>query len=115
LDTLLTSTSLSAGEAQLVALARVTLQDPGLVILDEATSRLDPATETLLSRALDRLLDGRTALIIAHRLSTLARVDQVLILEKGRAVECGERAALAADPRSRLSALLRTGLEEAAS
>jgi ATP-binding cassette, subfamily B, bacterial len=109
---MLTDTSLSAGEAQLVALARVTLKDPGLIILDEASSRLDPATEALLGRALDRLLAGRTALIIAHRLSTLARVDEVLILEHGRVVECGGRAALADDPHSRLSALLSTGLEE---
>jgi ATP-binding cassette subfamily B protein len=112
LDTMLAGASLSAGEAQLVALARVTLKDPGLIVLDEASSRLDPATEALLGEALDRLLAGRTALIIAHRLSTLARVDEVLILEEGRLVECGERAALAADPHSRLSALLSTGLEE---
>jgi ATP-binding cassette subfamily B protein len=112
LDTPLASTTLSAGEAQLVALARVTLKDPSLIILDEASSRLDPATEALLGRALDRLLAGRTALIIAHRLSTLARVDEVLILEKGRVVEQGERRALASDPGSRLSQLLRTGLGE---
>ena len=112
LDTPLSSTTLSAGEAQLVALARVTLKDPSLIILDEASSRLDPATEALLGRALDRLLAGRTALIIAHRLSTLARVDEVLILEEGRVVEQGERRALASDPGSRLSQLLRTGLGE---
>ena len=113
LDTPLSDATLSAGEAQLVALARVYLKDPDLVILDEASSRLDPATESLLGRALDRLLAGRTALIIAHRLSTLERVDEVLILEEGRVVECGERAALVANPRSRLSALLRAGWEEA--
>jgi len=112
LDTPLSDTTLSAGEAQLVALARVYLQDPGLIILDEASSRLDPATEALLGQALDRLLDGRTALIIAHRLSTVERVDDVLILEEGRVVEYGERAALAAAPRSRLSALLSAGVEE---
>jgi ABC-type multidrug transport system fused ATPase/permease subunit len=112
LDTPLSDTTLSAGEAQLVALARVYLKDPGLIILDEASSRLDPATEALLGRALDRLLAGRTALIIAHRLKTLARVDEVLILEEGRVAEYGERALLASDPHSRLSALLRTGLEE---
>jgi ATP-binding cassette subfamily B protein len=111
LDTPLSGATLSAGEAQLVALARVYLKDPGLIVLDEASSRLDPATEALLGHALDRLLAGRTALIIAHRLSTLARVDEILILELGRVVEYGQRAALAADPGSRLSALLRTGLE----
>jgi ABC-type multidrug transport system fused ATPase/permease subunit len=113
LDTLLTDTSLSAGEGQLVALARIYLKDPGLIVLDEASSRLDPATEVLLGRALERLLEGRTALIIAHRLSTLARVDEILILEEGRVVEAGVRAELASDPRSRLSALLHTGLGEA--
>ena len=112
LDTPLSGATLSAGEAQLVALARVYLKDPGLIVLDEASSRLDPATEALLGGALDRLLAGRTALIIAHRLSTLARVDEVLILEQGRVVEYGERRSLSADPGSRLSALLRTGLEE---
>jgi ATP-binding cassette subfamily B protein len=112
LDTPLSEATLSAGEAQLVALARVTLKDPDLIVLDEASSRLDPATESLLSRALDRLVAGRTALIIAHRLSTLARVDEVLILEEGRVVEQGERAVLASNPDSRLSRLLRTGMEE---
>ena len=74
----------SAGEAQLLAFARVLLQDPGLVILDEASSRLDPATERLIERALDRLLAGRTAIIIAHRLNTVARADAIIELEDGR-------------------------------
>jgi ABC-type multidrug transport system fused ATPase/permease subunit len=65
-----------------------------------------------LSRALDRLLAGRTVLIIAHRLSTLARADEVLILDEGRVVEYGVRAELAGNPNSRLSQLLRTGIEE---
>jgi ATP-binding cassette, subfamily B, bacterial len=69
---------LSAGEAQLVALARVFLKDPGLVVLDEASSRLDPATERLLEGALTRLLDGRTGVVIAHRLATVERADRVL-------------------------------------
>jgi len=106
---------LSAGEAQLVAFARLFLRDPGLVVLDEASSRLDPATERLLERAIDRLLrrDGarRTAIVIAHRLATLERADDVLILERGRVVEHGPRAALAADPRSRFGELLALGLE----
>ena len=68
--------------------------------------------DRLLGRALDRLLAGRTALIIAHRLSTLARVDEVLIPEQGRVAECGPRAELERDPGSRLSQLLWTGLEE---
>jgi len=103
---------LSAGQAQLLACARVFLRDPGLVVLDEASSRLDPATERLLERAFDRLLRGRTGIIIAHRLATVQRADQILILERGRVVEFGPRAALAADPGSRLSRLLRAGIEE---
>jgi ATP-binding cassette subfamily B protein len=106
------SAGLSAGQAQLLAFARVFLRDPGLVILDEASSRLDPATEALIERAVDRLLAGRTGVIIAHRLATVERADDILILDAGRVAEWGERAALAADPDSRFSRLLRTGLEE---
>lgn len=115
LDTVLGSAArgLSAGEAQLVALARVFLEDPGLVVLDEASSRLDPHTEALLEAAVGRLLAGRTGIVIAHRLRTVERVDDVLVLDKGRVVEHGERTALAADPSSRFAALLRTGLAEA--
>ena len=103
---------LSAGEAQLVAFTRLFLRDPGLVILDEASSRLDPATERLIERAVDELLAGRTAIVIAHRLETVARVDRVLVMEDGRVAEEGSRAALAADPSSRFARLLRAGLEE---
>ena len=105
--------SLSAGEAQLLALGRVFLADAGLVILDEASSRLDPATEGLLERALDRLLADRTGIIIAHRLGTVRRADEIMILDDGRIVEHGERALLAADPASRFYHLLQVGLEEA--
>jgi ATP-binding cassette subfamily B protein len=114
LDTVLESGGggLSAGEAQLLAFARVFLQDPGLVILDEASSRLDPATEALLERAVDRLLQGRTAILIAHRLGTVQRADEILILEAGRVEERGVRAELARDPDSRFAQLLRTGMEE---
>ena len=114
LDTVLgpTARGLSAGEAQLVALARVFLEDPGLVVLDEASSRLDPHTETLLEHAIDRLLDGRTGIVIAHRLRTIERVDEVLVLDGGRVAEHGDRAALAGDPTSRFASLLRTGLPE---
>ena len=104
--------SLSAGEAQLLAFARVLLKDPGLVILDEASSRLDSATEQLLERAIDRLLRGRTAIIIAHRLATVKRADEIMVLEEGRIQEHGEREALESDPRSRFYDLLRTGLGE---
>jgi len=112
LDTEISTGTLSAGEAQLVALARLYLKDPDLVILDEASSRLDPATETLLGRVLDALLAGRSAVIIAHRLATVERADEILILEGGRAIERGPRLALAADPGSVFSRLLRTGIEE---
>jgi ATP-binding cassette subfamily B protein len=102
---------LSAGEGQLLAFARVFLADPGLVILDEASSRLDQATERAAGRAIDRLLAGRTAIIIAHRISTIERADTVLILDDGRIVEHAPRAALAASPDSRLSRLLRSAAE----
>jgi ATP-binding cassette subfamily B protein len=105
--------NLSAGEAQLLALGRVFLADVGLVILDEASSRLDPATEHLLERALDRLLEGRTAIIIAHRLSTVRRADEIMILERGRIVEHGDRETLALDPNSTFHHLLQVGIEEA--
>jgi ATP-binding cassette subfamily B protein len=114
LDTELASggKGLSAGEAQLLALARVFLQDPGLVILDEASSRLDPATERLIERAMDRLLSAprRTAIVIAHRLRTVQRADEIMVLEEGRLCEHGPRAALADDPTSRFYSLLQTGL-----
>lgn len=104
---------LSAGEAQLLAFTRVFLHNPGLVILDEASSRLDPATEKLLEQAIDRLLAARTGIIIAHRLKTVQRADDILILENGRIVEHGPRVQLAADPTSRFYRLLQTGLQEA--
>lgn len=104
--------SISAGEAQLLAFTRVFLRDPGLVILDEASSRLDPATEQLIERAIDRLLKDRTAIIIAHRLGTIHRTHEIMILEDGHIIEHGHREHLASDPNSRFHALLRTGLEE---
>ncbi len=103
---------LSAGEAQLLAFARVFLTNPGLVILDEASSRLDPATEQRLEAAVGKLLEGRTCIIIAHRLATVQRADRILILDQGRVAEYGDRATLAADPDSRFSRMLKTGLEE---
>ena len=115
LDTRLASggRSLSAGEGQLLAFARVFLRDPGLVILDEASSRLDPATEARIERAMHTLLRGRTGLIIVHRLGTLRRADEIMILDEGRIAEYGDREALARDPSSRFAGLLRTDLEGA--
>ncbi len=104
--------SLSAGEAQLLAFTRVFLKDPGLVILDEASSRLDPVTEHLIEQAIDRLLHGRTAIIVAHRLATVQRADRILILGDGEILEHGDRLALMANPNSRFSQLLRTGMAE---
>jgi ATP-binding cassette subfamily B protein len=107
----MTSGGLSAGEAQLLAFARVFLRDPGLVVLDEASSRLDPVTERHVERAIDALLANRTAIVIAHRLATVDRCDEILMLEDGRVAEYGSRAALASDPGSRFAQLLRIGLE----
>jgi ATP-binding cassette subfamily B protein len=104
--------NVSAGEGQLVAFARVYLKDPGLVVLDEASSRLDPATERLLEGAIGRLLRGRTAIVIAHRLTTVERADEIMVLEGGQVVEHGPRAALAQDPASRFHRLLQAGLQE---
>lgn len=114
LDTLLSTggRGFSAGEAQLLAFTRLLLRNPGLVILDEAASRLDPITEQRLEAAIDRLLRNRTGVIVAHRLHTLQRADDILILENGRIVEYGARVTLAADPTSRFAQLLQGGLEE---
>ena len=95
----------------MLAFARVFLKDPALVILDEASSRLDPATENLLERAVDRLLEQRTGIMIAHRLKTVLRADDIMILEDGCIVEYGQRVALTNDPTSRFFSLLQTGLE----
>ena len=103
----------SGGQAQLLAVARVLLRDPALVILDEASSRLDPATERRLDAAFVRLLANRTAIVIAHRLETVLRADDIMILEHGRCVEWGERAALQADRDTRFAHLLEAGIEEA--
>jgi ABC-type multidrug transport system fused ATPase/permease subunit len=103
---------LSAGEAQLMAFARVFLTDPGLVILDEASSRLDPVTERHIEHAIDKLLESRSAIIVAHRLHTVERADFIMIIDDGQILEFGERAALANNPDSNFSHLLRTGLEE---
>lgn len=105
------SAGLSAGQSQLLAFARVFLADPGLVILDEASSRLDPATELWIERAIDDLLTERTAIIVAHRLATVQRADEIMILENGRIAEHGPRSDLAQDSGSRFYHLLQVGLE----
>jgi len=103
---------LSAGEAQLLALVRLALRNPGLIILDEFTARIDPVTEALLQTAVDRLLAGRTAVIIAHRLTAVERADQILVLEQGEMLEWGPRTELAGDPDSHYSRLRRAGRTE---
>ena len=93
--------SLSAGERQLVALARAYLADPDLLVLDEATSAVDPSTEVRIQRALDSLTRGRTSIAIAHRLSTAQAADEVIVVDAGRIVERGPHTDLVA-PRRRL-------------
>lgn len=90
--------SLSAGERQLVALARAYLADPDLLLLDEATSAVDPATEVRLARALEGVTRGRTAISIAHRLSTAENADEVLVFDAGELVQRGPHASLVAEP-----------------
>jgi ABC-type multidrug transport system fused ATPase/permease subunit len=108
---------LSAGERQLISIARALLADPRILILDEATSNIDRPTEVLIERALDRLLRGRTSVIIAHRLATVRRADEILVLERGNIVQRGtERELLAVDgPFRRLAHTLHDpGLRPAA-
>lgn len=102
---------LSAGESQLIALARVWLTDPDIVVLDEATARVDPETERRLDAAVRELMEGRTTIVIAHRLSTLRQVDDIVVFSAGRITEFGPRAELAADPSTHFHRLLRVGLE----
>src|SRR5204863_8693024 len=101
-----------AGQAQMLAYARILLRDPDLVILDEPSSRLDPATDRLVHAALGRLLEGRTGIIVAHRMATIAYADDILVLEDGPVREHGSRLALAADTTSRFAALLRAETSE---
>jgi ABC-type multidrug transport system fused ATPase/permease subunit len=102
---------LSAGQRQLIALARAVLADPAVLILDEASSSLDAPTERLVQRALRTVLAGRTALIIAHRLSTVAIADRVLVLDEGRVVEDGTPGDLLAAEDGEYAALHRQWLE----
>lgn len=114
LDTILDNggSGLSSGEAQLLAFVRVFLKNPKLVILDEATSKLDPITEGLIDRALNKLLEDRTCIIIAHRLGTVGRASNILILEEGKVLEYGNRKELCKDKSSKFYNLLQKGMEE---
>jgi ABC-type multidrug transport system fused ATPase/permease subunit len=88
--------NLSMGQRQIVALARVLLQDPAIVILDEATASIDPLTETLIQEGLDLVLEHRTAIVIAHRLSTVRHADRIIVLRKGAIIEEGDHELLLA-------------------
>lgn len=113
LDTILEpGGGMSSGEAQLLTLVRVFLRDPKLIILDEASARLDPVTEKFLEQALSTLIKGRACIIIAHRLSTVQRADNILILDKGEILEFGLREELISKKDSRLNELLSYGIEE---
>ncbi|MDP4505719.1 ABC transporter ATP-binding protein [Nonomuraea turcica] len=88
--------ALSMGQRQLVALARLLIQDPAIVVLDEATASVDPLTEAQIQEGLDLVLAGRTSIVIAHRLSTIEHVDRIIVLDHGRIVEEGDHGTLLA-------------------
>ena len=89
--------TLSAGQRQRIAIARAVLRDAPILLLDEATSALDSESETLVQRALDAIMQGRTTLVIAHRLATVTRADRILVLDEGRLVEEGTHQSLLAN------------------
>ncbi len=102
---------LSAGESQLLSFARLFLQNPGVVVMDEPSSRLDPATERLLTEATERLLENRTGIIIAHRLETVRRLDKIMVLSNGEIAEFGPQRTLAEDPSSLYHAMLAMSVD----
>jgi ABC-type multidrug transport system fused ATPase/permease subunit len=104
--------ALSVGERQLVALARAYVADPDLLVLDEATSAVDPATEVRLQRTLDAVTRGRTTIAIAHRLSTAQAADEVLVVDRGRVVQRGSHDELVRDPESVYGRLYASWLEQ---
>jgi ABC-type multidrug transport system fused ATPase/permease subunit len=104
--------ALSVGERQLVALARAYVADPDLLVLDEATSAVDPATEVRLQRTLDAVTRGRTTVAIAHRLSTAQGADEVIVVDRGRVVQRGPHERLVIEPDSIYGRLYASWLEQ---
>lgn len=110
LNTMVTPLSLSAGEAQLIALTRVLLKNPTLVILDEVTSRLDPGTRYTVNRAIRRLIEPRTAIIVTHQIADISADDNVLLIESGRIVEHERFSILLKSATSQVAALVKLGI-----
>ncbi|KAL5975068.1 hypothetical protein ACLOJK_031744 [Asimina triloba] len=98
---------LSGGQKQRVAIARAILKDPAILLLDEATSALDTASEKLVQEALDTLMEGRTTIVVAHRLSTIRNADRIAVLDAGKVVEIGGHDALIGRPGGVYSQLVR--------
>ncbi|WP_348533320.1 ATP-binding cassette domain-containing protein [Kitasatospora sp. MAA4] len=102
--------SLSGGERQRISIARAILKDAPVVLLDEPTAALDTESEVVVQQAIDRLVVGRTVVVIAHRLSTVVGVDQILVADGGRIVQCGTHAELLAAPEGRYARMWATQL-----
>jgi len=98
---------ISGGQKQRIAIARAILKNPALLLLDEATSALDTANEAIVQAALDSLMEGKTTVVIAHRLSTVVRANQIIVLDKGKAVERGTHDELSKLPESRYSSFMK--------
>ena len=94
LDTVIQEDRLSAGQKQMLCITRVMLAQPSILILDEATSSIDTRTEVLVQQAFDRLMEGRTSFVVAHRLSTIVNADLILVMKDGRIIESGTHQAL---------------------
>jgi len=103
---------LSGGQRQRIAIARAILKDPAILLLDEATSSLDAESEKVVQDALNVLMEGRTSIIVAHRLSTIRDVDVIHVIDKGKIIESGTHEQLSAIPDGAYSSLLRLQFQE---